>query len=39
MIQSIGKNLDVETKEKSQTGLILFCMNSKKVAIFVFGSI
>ena len=37
MIQSIGKNLDVETKKK--TGLILFCMNSKKVAIFVFGSI
>ena len=37
-IEGIGKNLDIETKKKVKTILILFCMNSKKVAKFVFVS-
>ena len=30
-IESIGKNLDIETKKKVKTVLILFCINSKKL--------
>ena len=36
---SIGKNLDIETEKNVKPILILFCMNSKKVANFVLGSI
>ena len=37
MIETIGKNADIETEKKVK--LYLFCMNSKKVANFLFGSI
>ena len=37
-IENIGKNLDVETKKKVKTILILFHMNCKKVTNFVFVS-